>query len=90
MQGTDSKQAEWLFRGIVNYYSDISGSEITAAQVATRDKIIANNGIVCDNSLDAQVLALQDAYVAADDATTPADTKAAQKQAIESAIALLG
>lgn len=81
MKGTESKQANELYQGIVNYYAS-SGLEITADEVAQRDSIIANNGIICDDALDEQVLAIQDEFIAAEDAS-------AQKAAIEKAISLL-
>ncbi|HHE5241965.1 TPA: hypothetical protein ACPEZI_006238 [Klebsiella michiganensis] len=83
MTGTESKQADYLYRGIIDYYSNISGLDITEEQIAMRNKFIKESAIVCDDSLDAQVLDLQDEYIAA------GDNVSAQKAAIEKVIALL-
>ncbi|HAT3749756.1 TPA: hypothetical protein I8622_002747 [Klebsiella oxytoca] len=83
MTGTESRQADYLYRGIIDYYSNISGLDITEEQIAMRNKFIKESAIVCDDSLDAQVLELQDEYIAADGDTS------AQKFVIEKVIALL-
>ncbi|HDX9163502.1 TPA: hypothetical protein RQO67_000801 [Klebsiella michiganensis] len=83
MTGTESKQADYLYRGIIDYYSNISGLDITEEQIAMRNKFIKESAIVCDDSLDAQVLDLQGEYISA------GDNVSAQKAAIEKVIALL-
>lgn len=89
MTGSDAKQADYLYQAIVNYYGNLSGSDITTAQVVQRDKIFASGVIECADSLDAQVLALQDQLVTAENAATPAETEAAKKAVVVSAITLL-
>lgn len=83
MNGTDSRQADILYRGIIDYYSSISGLDITFEQMTQRNKFIKDSAIVCDDSLDEQVLALQEEYLAA------GDDVSAQKSIIEKAFALL-
>lgn len=90
MTGSDAKQADVLYKAIIDYYGNMSGSDITAEQITQRDKITASGVIECDDSLDSQVLALQDALIAADDAATTEEMQAQRKTAIESAITLLG
>ncbi|HHR1045907.1 TPA: hypothetical protein ACS3AG_001165 [Klebsiella pneumoniae] len=89
MTGSDSKQAETLFLGIVDYYANISGSDITSAQVIQRDKILKFAGIVCDDSLDSEILLLQDEFISADYLPTPDETQAKKNHIIESTIKLL-
>lgn len=79
MNGTASKEADPLYQGILDYYANLSGLDITAHQIATRDEFKAANGIVCDNGLDAQVLSLQRRYVSED---SPANKKSIILQAI--------
>lgn len=62
MNGTASKDADVLYQGIMEYYAGLSGLEITAAQVATRNNFTAAHGIVCDDSLDQKILAIQDQF----------------------------
>lgn len=83
MNGTDSRQADILYRGIIDYYSNISGLDITLEQMTQRNKFITDSAIVCDDSLDERVLALQEEYLAA------GDDVSAQKSIIEKAFALL-
>lgn len=65
MQGTQSKQAEALYTGIVEYFSGISGVDITQAQLDSRNKLLSNGGIVCSDEMDNQILSLQEKYLAA-------------------------
>ncbi|MEL0414551.1 MULTISPECIES: hypothetical protein [Klebsiella] len=83
MNGTDSRQADILYRGIIDYYSSISGLDITFEQMTQRNKFITDSAIVCDDSLDEQVLALQEEYIAA------GDNALEQKAVIEKIINLL-
>ncbi|HEB9106389.1 TPA: hypothetical protein R1B15_005201 [Klebsiella aerogenes] len=83
MNGTESRKADYLYRGIIDYYSNISGLDITLEQMTQRNKFIMDSAIVCDDSLDEQVLALQDEYIAA------GDDVSAQKNIIEKAFSLL-
>ncbi|EMN0592072.1 hypothetical protein ACQZD5_000202 [Klebsiella aerogenes] len=83
MNGTESRKADYLYRGIIDYYSNISGLDITLEQMTQRNKFIMDSAIVCDDSLDEQVLALQDEYIAA------GDDGSAQKNIIEKAFSLL-
>lgn len=82
MQGSDAKQADTLYRGIIEYYR-YSGLGITAAQISQRDALIAQNAVVCDDSLDERVLLLQDEYIAAEGDMDK------QRQIIEDVISLL-
>lgn len=52
MKGTDTKQVDYLYRGIMDYFSGMSGLDITIEQISARDKFIADSAIVCDDSLD--------------------------------------
>ncbi|HBT3052915.1 TPA: hypothetical protein MBE97_000874 [Klebsiella aerogenes] len=83
MNGTESRKADYLYRGIIDYYSSISGLDITLEQMTQRNKFIMDSAIVCDDSLDGQVLALQDEYIDA------GDDVSAQKNIIEKAFLLL-
>ncbi len=90
MTGSDAKQADVLFKAIVDYYGNMSGSDITTAQVNQRDKIIASGVIECDASLDSQILSLQDELIEADNALTTEEMYARRKSVIETAINLIG
>ncbi|HBQ0909242.1 TPA: hypothetical protein L7J85_003704 [Klebsiella pneumoniae] len=89
MTGSDAKQADVLFKAIVDYYGNMSGSDITTAQVNQRDKIIASGVIECDASLDSQILSLQDELIEADNALTTEEMYARRKSVIETAINLI-
>lgn len=89
MTGSDAKQADVLYKAIIDYYGNLSGSDITAEQVAQRDKITSSGVIECADSLDSQILALQDDLISADDAATTDEMQSKRKSAIESAITLL-
>lgn len=89
MTGSDSKQADVLFKAIVDYYGNMSGSDITTNQVNQRDKIIASGVIECDASLDSQILSLQDELIEADNALTTEEMYARRKSVIETAINLI-
>lgn len=65
MQGTQSKQADALYRGIVDYFSAISGVDITQEQLDQRNRILVNGGIVCNDTLDNKILDLQEKYLLA-------------------------
>ncbi|HFT4301684.1 TPA: hypothetical protein ACHV7O_005304 [Klebsiella quasipneumoniae] len=90
MTGSDAKQADVLFKAIVDYYGNMSGSDITTNQVNQRDKIIASGVIECDASLDSQILSLQDELIEADNALTTEEMYARRKSVIETAINLIG
>lgn len=79
MNGTASKDADPLYQGILDYYANLSGLDITAAQLVTRDKFKADNGIICADELDAQILAFQDRFVNED---SPANKKSIVLQVI--------
>lgn len=83
MNGTESRKADCLYRGIIEYYSNISGIDITLEQITQRDNFITKSAIVCDDSLDGQVMSLQEEYIAAD------GNLLEQKGIIEEAIELL-
>lgn len=89
MTGSDAKQADVLFKAIVDYYGNMSGSDITTAQVNQRDKIISSGVIECDASLDSQILSLQDELIEADNALTTEEMYARRKSVIETAINLI-
>lgn len=82
MQGTESKQVFNLYMAIMRYFEDMSGIEVTELQVRQCDWFLSKGGIVCDASLDSQVIALQDAWALADD-------YAAKKLIVKQAIDLL-
>jgi len=84
MIGTETKQADSLYRGIMDYYSNISGLDITIDQLTIRNKFISDSAIVCDDSLDEHILSLQNEYIAADGNTSE------QRAIIEKTIELLG
>lgn len=65
MNGTETKQVDYLYRGIIDYYSNISGLDITTEQIKLRNKFISESAIVCDDSLDEQIISLQDEFIAA-------------------------
>lgn len=73
MKGTASKDAQDLYVGILDYYANLSGMDITAEQIARRDQFKDANGIICDDSLDAKVLAVQDRFVGEDDPSKKRD-----------------
>ncbi len=89
MHGSDSKQADFLFTAIVEYFSNISGSDITAEQLRKRDTILVNLGIVCDDALDNEILALQERVIISESASTPSEGASLKKAAVEEAINLL-
>ncbi|HBY6914450.1 TPA: hypothetical protein MI547_06550 [Klebsiella pneumoniae] len=89
MTGSDARQADVLFKAIVDYYGNMSGSDITTSQVNQRDKIIASGVIECDASLDRQILSLQDELIEADNALTTEEMYARRKFVIETAINLI-
>ncbi|AOA95132.1 hypothetical protein AM387_24915 [Klebsiella pneumoniae] len=90
MTGSDARQADVLFKAIVDYYGNMSGSDITTSQVNQRDKIIASGVIECDASLDSQILSLQNELIEADNALTTEEMYARRKSVIETAINLIG
>ncbi|EPS9754127.1 hypothetical protein ACVNBA_001833 [Klebsiella oxytoca] len=65
MNGTETKQVDYLYRGIIDYFSNISGLDITTEQIKLRNKFISESAIVCDDSLDEQIIRLQDEFIAA-------------------------
>lgn len=83
MKGTDTKQVDYLYRGIMDYFSGMSGLDITIEQISARDKFIADSAIVCDDYLDEEVISLHDEFVSAD------GDPLKQKEIIERTIALL-
>jgi hypothetical protein len=83
MQGTQSKDADMLYRGILDYYAGISGLEITKEQMERRDKFIVDAVLLCDDSLDETVLSIQERFVMA------AGNSAEQNLIIEELISLL-
>lgn len=64
MTGSESRKAQDLFFGIVDYYSNISCADITEDQLKQRDEIMKSGSIECDDSLDSEILALQDEFLA--------------------------
>lgn len=83
MKGTASKDAGILYRGIIEYFSTISALDATVEMLSKRDKIVADNGIICDDSLDEQVLELQERFISAD------GDGATQKAIVEETLTLL-
>lgn len=83
MKGTKSKDAAIIYRGILDYYTGLSGLEITIDQITKRDKFVKDAALICDDSLDAQVLSLQDEFVNAD------GDAAKQKVIVEQVIEIL-
>ncbi|HCM5538343.1 hypothetical protein M4B63_03260 [Klebsiella pneumoniae] len=89
MTGSDAKQADVLFKAIVDYYGNMSGSDITTSQVNQRDKIIASGVIECDDSIHLKILELQDKYIDAENETSTETMLLKRKQVVEEAIFLL-
>ncbi|BEG52797.1 hypothetical protein PCS78_06430 [Escherichia coli] len=89
MTGSDAKQADVLFKAIVDYYGNMSGSDITTAQVNQRDKIIASGVIECDDAIDLKILELQDKYIDAENEASTETMLLKRKQVVEEAILLL-
>jgi len=85
MKGTQSKEVDVLYRAIVDYYSTMSAIDITQEQLESRNKILKNNGIICDSELDQTILELQEKYLAAVDV----DDKEKVINIVETTIGLL-
>nr|DAV90929.1 MAG TPA: hypothetical protein [Caudoviricetes sp.] len=64
MTGSESRKAQDLFFGIIDYYANLSGTDITEDQLKQRDEIIKSGSIECDDSLDSEILDLQDQFLA--------------------------
>lgn len=64
MTGSESRKAQCLFFGIIDYYANLSGADITEDQLKQRDEIIKSGSIECDDSLDSEILDLQDQFLA--------------------------
>lgn len=89
MQGTQLRELDVLTRAIMEYYANKSGYDITAEDIATRDLVVPWGMRPFPDSLDEQMLALQEQYVQAQDLSTAEATKAAAEAAVVSAISLL-
>lgn len=83
MNGTESMQVDYLYKGIIDYFSNMSGLDISSSDLIMRDKFIADSAIVCDSSLDDAVIELQDRYIAAN------NNIALQREIIQETINLL-
>lgn len=83
MKGTASIEASVLFRGIMDYYTGLSGLEINANQITKRDHFISDGVLICDDSLDEQIMALQERYILAD------GNASVQKEIIEEVLEIL-
>lgn len=64
MTGSESRKAQGLFFGIIDYYANLSGTDITEDQLKKRDEIMKSGSIECDDSLDSEILDLQDQFLA--------------------------
>ena len=83
MKGTSSKDADVLYKGILEYYANISGLSISGEQLQTRDSFIEDGALICEDSLDEEVLKLQEDFI-----TFKGDVQETNK-IVESAISLL-
>lgn len=66
MQGTQTKELDRLYRGILQYFDDIGSLNITVEHVALITKFKSDNGIACDDSLDEKMISLNDQFCEAD------------------------
>lgn len=66
MKGTQSKEVDRLYRGILQYFEDIGSLNITVEHVGIIQKFKNDNGIICDDSLDEKILSLNDRFSLAD------------------------
>lgn len=66
MQGTQTKELDRLYRGILQYFDDIGSLNITVEHVALIAKFKSDNGIVCDSSLDEKMISLNNQFCSAD------------------------
>lgn len=89
MNSSNSKQVDTLFRAIVEYFSNISGTDLTQNQMRQRDLILGNLGIICDDSLDGEIIKLQEDLIAAGFKNSPQESSEASRSAVETAINLL-
>lgn len=83
MKGTSSKDADVLYKGILEYYANISGLSISGEQLQTRDSFIEDGALICEDSLDEEVLKLQEDFI-----TLKGNVQETNK-IVESAISLL-
>lgn len=82
MKGTQSKEVDRLYRGILQYFEDIGTLNITVEDVAIIQKFKNDHGIICDDSLDEAVIALNDRFALA-------DTVSEKNAIVEEAISIL-
>lgn len=66
MQGTQTKELDRLYRGILQYFDDIGSLNITVEHVALIAKFKNDNGIACDSLLDEKMISLNDQFCSAD------------------------
>lgn len=64
MTGSESRKAQDLFFGIIDYYANLSGTDMTEDQLIQRDEIMKSGSIECDDSLDSEILDLQEQFLA--------------------------
>lgn len=64
MTGSESRKAQDLFFGIIDYYANLSGTDMTEDQLIQRDEIMKSGSIECDDSLDSEILDLQEHFLA--------------------------
>lgn len=89
MKGTLLRDLDILTRAIMEYYANKSGYDITVADIQRRDKVVPGGIRDFPDSLDAQVLALQQLWIDADNLPTPESTAEQKQYAVETAIELL-
>ncbi|AOA95130.1 hypothetical protein AM387_24900 [Klebsiella pneumoniae] len=64
MRGTQSRDAEILYRKTQEYFDRISLGDLTEQESIVLEALMQNGGIVCDSSRDEIVLSLQRDYLA--------------------------
>ena len=65
MRGTQSRDAEVLYRKAQEYFDRISLGELSEQESKVLEALMQDGGIVCDSSRDDVVLSLQREYLAA-------------------------
>ncbi|APD20656.1 hypothetical protein HOR38_gp01 [Klebsiella phage KPV811] len=89
MQGTLLRDLDILTRAIMEYYANKSGYDITVEDIKRRDKVVPGGIRDFPDTLDEQVLALQQLWIDAEDLTTPEATAEQKQRAVEAAVELL-
>lgn len=67
MTGSESRKAQDLFFGIADYFSNLSYTDMTEDLLKQRNEIMKSGSIECDDSLDSEILDLQEQFLAKKD-----------------------